>query len=98
ENADDFPNIPDIAIDNSIYLPAEILKKAIQQTIIATSHDDLKPAINGVYMRFHEGAFTFAATDIHRLVQYIRTDIPAIEYPYFIMPRKSVSLLTGLLS
>jgi DNA polymerase-3 subunit beta len=98
ENATDFPEIPEIATKAAIYLPAGILKRAIQQTIIVTSHDELKPAINGVYMSFHEGSFTFVATDIHRLIRYTRTDITAIEHPSFIIPRKTLVLLNGLLS
>ncbi len=98
ENAADFPAIPIATAKTSISLPGNIFKRAIQQTIIATSHDDLKPAINGVYMDFRESAFTFVATDIHRLIRYIRTDITAIEQPSFILPRKTLLLLTSLLS
>ncbi|OJW69902.1 MAG: DNA polymerase III subunit beta [Candidatus Amoebophilus sp. 36-38] len=97
ENATDFPEIPEVVAKTAIHLPADVLKRAIQQTIIATSHDDLKPAINGVYMNFHEGGFTFVATDIHRLIRYNRTGITGIENPPFIIPRKTLLLLNGLL-
>lgn len=97
ENAADFPTIPTEATKTSISLPTDILKRAIQQTIIATSHDDLKPAINGVYIDFRDNAFTFVATDIHRLIRYVRTDITALEQPPFIVPRKTLLLLNSLL-
>lgn len=98
ENAADFPTIPTGNTKASMVLPAHIFKRAIQQTIIATSHDDLKPAINGVYMYFREGTFTFVATDIHRLIRYIRTDIKAVEQIPFILPRKTLLLLTSLIA
>jgi DNA polymerase-3 subunit beta len=98
ENAADFPTIPAGTSKISISLPAAILKRAIQQTIIATSHDELKPAINGVYMDFQDHTFTFVATDIHRLIRYVRTDINSIEQPPFILPRKTLLLLTSLLT
>ena len=97
ENAADFPRLPEITNKSSIHLPSDILKKSIQQTIIATSHDDLKPAINGVYMVFQEGNMTFVATDIHRLVRYTRNDVPTIEQSPFILPRKTLVLLNALL-
>eukprot|EP01132_Coremiostelium_polycephalum_P000135 gene135-184_t len=97
ENAADFPQVPTVDAQSRMQLSSEMLKKAIQQTIIAASHDDLKPAINGVYMNFKEGSFIFVATDIHRLVRYTRDNIQAIGQPPFILPRKTLTLLNGLL-
>jgi len=99
ENAQDFPIIPQPPVgESSIFLPANTLKRAIQQTIIATSHDDLKPALNGVYMKFDEEKFTFVATDIHRLIKYTKTLMGLAAYTPFILPRKSLVLLNNLLS
>ena len=97
ENATDFPKMPDAAPQPTITLPASVLKRAIQQTIIATSHDELKPAINGIYMQFHDKNFTFVATDIHRLIRYNRQVANIVEHAPFILPRKSLFLLNGLL-
>ncbi len=98
ENNADFPAIPVMPEQKAISLPADVCKKAIQQTIIATSHDDLKPAISGVYMCFSNTAFTFVATDIHRLIKYERTGIKALETQPLILPRKTLLLLTNLIS
>lgn len=98
ENNADFPAVPVMPAQKAISLPAEAFKKAIQQTIIAASHDDLKPAISGVYMCFSDTAFTFVATDIHRLIKYERTGISALETPSIILPRKTLLLLTNLIS
>ncbi|MEM7382720.1 MAG: DNA polymerase III subunit beta [Bacteroidota bacterium] len=98
ENAADFPQVVTVAGRVTVSMPAQVLKKAIQQTIIATSHDELRPAMNGVYMSFSETSAAFVATDGHRLVRYTRTDISVAAQESFIIPRKTLMLLTGLLS
>jgi len=98
ENSADFPGIPSIPEQVAIELPAEVFKKAIQQTIIATSHDDLKPAISGVYMSFENTGFTVVATDIHRLIKYERYRINSLATSQMILPRKTLRLLTPLLA
>ena len=98
ENNADFPAIPVMPAKDAISLPADGFKKAIQQTIIAASHDDLKPAINGVYMSFNNTTITFVATDIHRLIKYQRTGISVQEIPSLILPRKTLLLLTNLIT
>ncbi len=97
ENATDFPEVAKVQERVRVQLAAEILKKAIQQTIIATSHDELRPAMNGVYVDISENGFEFVATDGHRLVRYIRTDIQGSSEHPFILPRKTLTLLNGLL-
>lgn len=97
ENATDFPQVATVTANATVNMPAEVLKKAIQQIIIATSHDELRPAMNGGYMSFSEAGVIFVATDGHRLARYKRTDIStAIQRP-FIIPRKALTLLNGLL-
>lgn len=98
ENATDFPQVVSVTGRVTVSMTAQVLKKAIQQTIIATSHDELRPAMNGVYMNFSEAGAVFVATDGHRLVRYTRTDISVVAQESFIIPRKTLMLLTGLLS
>jgi DNA polymerase III subunit beta len=74
-----------------------VLKRAIGQTIVATSNDELRPAMNGVYMDFSEASATFVATDGHRLVRYIRSDVGVATQQPFIVPRKTLTLLNALL-
>ena len=98
ENATDFPRAVTVAGRVTVSMPAQVLKKSIQQTIIATSHDELRPAMNGVYMSFGQEGTVFVATDGHRLVCYKRTDVNVATQQSFIIPRKTLMLLTGLLS
>jgi DNA polymerase-3 subunit beta len=97
ENAMDFPQLTRVHEGVSVDMPAKVLKKAINQTIIATSNDELRPAMNGVYMDCREGNITFVATDGHRLVRYIRSDVGVATQRPFIMPRKTLTLLNALL-
>ena len=97
ENATDFPRLTMTQEGVAVAMPAAALKKAIQQTIIATSSDELRPAMSGVYMNFSEAGATFVATDGHRLVRYTNTDVGVATQKPFIVPKKTLVLLNALL-
>ncbi|XWN35010.1 MAG: DNA polymerase III subunit beta [Roseivirga sp.] len=97
ENATDFPQLKMVQEGVAVNMAAKVLKKAINQAIIATSSDELRPAMNGVHMDFREGGTTFVATDGHRLVRYIRSDVGVATQRPFIVPRKALTLLNALL-
>ena len=97
ENATDFPKIATVTDGLMIEIPAEVLKKAIRQTIAAVSKDELKLAMNGVLIDFKDTGTTFVATDTHRLLRYIRTDISVATRRSLIVPRKALTLLNTLL-
>jgi DNA polymerase III subunit beta len=97
ENATDFPQVAKVQEIVVFNVAAGVLKQAINQTIIATSHDEMRPAMSGVYVDINEEGLQFVATDGHRLVRYIRTDIQGSNQHSFIIPRKTLSLLNGLL-
>jgi DNA polymerase-3 subunit beta len=97
ENATDFPQLREVQKGVSIDMDSKVLKRAISQTIVATSNDELRPAMNGVYMDFSETNATFVATDGHRLVRYVRSDVGVATQQPFIVPRKTLVLLNTLL-
>ena len=97
ENATDFPQIGMERTSTPVDMPADVLKKAIRQTLVAASTDELRPAMNGVHMDFQEDKATFVATDGHRLVRYIRSDIGVSAQRPFIVPKKTLILLNNLL-
>ncbi len=98
ENAADFPEFKMTQEGVSVGMDAQVLKRAITQTIIAASNDELRPAMNGVYINFSEASATFVATDGHRLVRYMRSDVGMSAQRPFIVPRKTLTLLNGLLA
>jgi DNA polymerase-3 subunit beta len=50
------------------------------------------------FFQFSTESLTFVATDAHKLVKYQRTDIAASENAEFIMPKKPLNLLKGILA
>ena len=98
ENAVDFPKVQPIENGFAIDIPADVLMRAVNNTIFATSNDDLRPALTGVLFRIDEDSIMFVATDGHRLVRYKRTDIGAKEPASNILPKKSLTLLKNMLS
>lgn len=97
ENATDFPKIPVVADDFSVDMSTEALGRAINNTIFATSNDELRPSMTGVYMSLSATDITFAATDGHRLIRYRRVDVASEQGNSIIIPRKALNLLKATL-
>ncbi|HZY80045.1 MAG TPA: DNA polymerase III subunit beta [Cyclobacteriaceae bacterium] len=97
ENATDFPKVPAVSHDFSANVSSEVLGRAINNTIFATSSDELRPAMTGVYVNLGEKNTTFVATDGHRLVRYRRTDVKSENGNAIIIPRKALNLLKATL-
>ena len=93
ENATDFPKVPSPSKDFSASISSDVLSKAVSNTIFATSSDELRPAMTGVYVNLGDKSTTFVATDGHRLVRYRRTDIKSENGSTIIIPRKALNLL-----
>lgn len=97
ENATDFPKVPAVSNDFTAEVSSEVLSRAINNTIFATSNDELRPAMTGVYVNLGDKNTTFVATDGHRLVRYRRTDVKSDNGNAIIIPRKALNLLKATL-
>ncbi len=97
ENATDFPKVPDVSDDFSVDISSDVLAKAINNTIFATSSDELRPAMTGVYVNLSSESTTFVATDSHRLIRYRRVDVTSDNDNVIIIPRKALNLLKSTL-
>ena len=97
ENATDFPKVPTVSDGYSVNVSSDVLAKALNNTIFATSNDELRPAMTGVYMKLEETNTTFVATDSHRLIRYRRVDIASDMDHSMIIPRKALTLLKATL-
>jgi DNA polymerase-3 subunit beta len=95
ENPDNFPKEPAADDTSSFTISAAALVTAINKTLFATSNDDLRPAMTGVFFELDKKGIQFVATDAHRLVRYRRTDVSAPKADTFIVPRKPLTLLKG---
>ena len=96
-NGDEFPKAVALASPSKTVLNGGILATAISKTIFAAGNDDLRPVMSGVFFQFSPESLTFVATDAHKLVKYTRTDVTAEEVAEFIMPKKPLNLLKGIL-
>jgi DNA polymerase-3 subunit beta len=93
ENATDFPRVPVVNRAYSLEFSSDVLGRAIANTIFATSSDELRPAMTGVYVQLNENNATFVATDGHRLIRYRRDDAGTNTDLSVIIPRKALNLL-----
>ncbi|HSX33060.1 MAG TPA: DNA polymerase III subunit beta [Candidatus Saccharimonadales bacterium] len=68
-SAEEFPVMPAITEGKTWTVPAEVLKKSLQQVVIAASGDEARPVLTGVYMHTSGGQLFMAATDSYRLAE-----------------------------
>lgn len=97
ENPLDFPRPPQVNKNFNIELNSEILASAINNTLFATSTDELRPAMTGVFIDIQADNTTFVATDGHRLIRYKRFDIQSETENKLILPRKALNLIKSSL-
>ena len=93
ENPDNFPKEPAADDTTSFTLSASSLMTAISKTLFATSNDDLRPAMTGVFFELDKKGLQCVATDAHRLVRYKRKEVKCPKSESFIVPRKPLNLL-----
>ncbi len=97
-DGNEFPKT--IALDepSTTTITGDVLETAISKTIFATGNDDLRPVMSGVFFQFSTENLTFVATDAHKLVKYTRNDVSASQTAEFIMPKKPLNLLKGIIA
>ncbi|MBU3821536.1 DNA polymerase III subunit beta [Flavobacteriaceae bacterium XHP0103] len=94
----EFPKAVALEDPSTTVVTGDILATAISKTIFATGNDDLRPVMSGVFFQFSTEGLTFVATDAHKLVRYKREDVKASQVAEFIMPKKPLNLLKGILA
>lgn len=97
-NSEEFPKTPVKEDITSLSLDGAILQKAINKTVFATGNDELRPVMSGVFCELTPDDITFVATDAHKLVKYVRKDAHSGVTASFILPKKPLNQLRGLLS
>jgi DNA polymerase-3 subunit beta len=96
-SGDEFPKAVTLEDPSVTVVPAEVLATAVSKTIFAAGNDDLRPVMSGVFFQFSPEGLIFVATDAHKLVKYARTDVKASQVADFIMPKKPLTILKGIL-
>ncbi|MCF7561819.1 DNA polymerase III subunit beta [Sabulilitoribacter multivorans] len=97
-NGAEFPKAVALEDPSKTVVTGDVLATAISKTIFAAGNDDLRPVMSGVFFQFSTQGLTFVATDAHKLVKYTREDISANQAAEFIMPKKPLNLLKGILA
>jgi DNA polymerase-3 subunit beta len=98
QNGEDFPKAPGLESAKSLTIGSDVLGKAIVKTLFAAGNDDMRPVMSGVLFEIHEDNVRFVATDAHKLVRYTRNDVKGGAAASFIVPRKPLNLLKGILN
>ena len=94
----EFPKQIEIQDPLKIEINANDFLKAINSTIFASGNDDLRPVMSGVFFQFNSDSLRFVATDAHKLVKYERNDYNSKNNSEFIMPKKPLQILKGILA
>ena len=97
-DGNEFPKAVALEDPSKTIVTGDILATAISKTIFAAGNDDLRPVMSGVFFQFSTEGLTFVATDAHKLVKYTREDVTASQVAEFIMPKKPLNLLKGILA
>ena len=97
EDGEDFPRIPEPESVDTVKLPSNMLIQGINKTLFATSSDELRPAMTGVFFQVDFSKLILVATDAHKLVKYTFAEIESDVSTSFIVPKKALNLLKNAL-
>lgn len=97
QKGEEFPKTPEVEGVNSFEIPSKVLLKAVNKTVFATSSDDLRLNLTGVYLQLQSDKVTFVATDANRLVRFTRNDVKGGGEEALILPKKALNLLKSCL-
>lgn len=98
DKPEDFPKVPEADTDDKFSLPKSVLSHAISSSLFALSSDEMRIAMTGMYVQIDFDKVVFVATDAHKLVRNTYNGIGSNFSTSFILPKKALSLLKGVLS
>lgn len=98
EDSKSFPTEPKASDTTTFNMPAAEFTDGIAKAIIAVSNDDLRPAMSGVLFEISPNNLTLVATDAHRLVRCVKTDVNCKQEDKFIVPKKALNQLKNNLN
>ena len=98
ENGEDFPKIPEPDGVDQISISSETIIKGISKTLFATSSDELRPSMTGIFFQVDFNKLVLVSTDAHKLVKYSFPDSESEVSTSFIVPKKALNLLKNAIS
>ncbi|WP_101841849.1 DNA polymerase III subunit beta [Halobacillus sp. Marseille-P3879] len=101
QDAEEYPQLPQLHTEDSFELPIDLLKSLIRQTVFAVSSSETRPILTGVHVKLENEELHFTATDSHRLAARRiplenkdgESNIPAV-----VIPGKSLNELNKILA
>jgi len=100
EPADSFPAIPESIGETAgfgVVISGGVLKEIIENTVFATSKEELRPATMGVLFQFKGDEFIAVATDGYRLVKIARRGVVNLkggaDFSGVIVPAKTLQII-----
>ena len=97
QNPETYPVLRQAENTTKITLPASVLVNAISKTSFATSNDEMRQQMSGIYCEMNSESLTFVGTDAHKLVRYRRFDVSSEENSSFILPKKPIGMLKNII-
>ncbi len=93
----EFPQLPAIGDEaQSFSMPVNVLTNGVSRALFATATDDLRPTMTGILFDIKPENITFVATDAHKLVRCINTQIKSEIEATFILPKKPATLIKSI--
>jgi DNA polymerase-3 subunit beta len=96
-NGNEFPKQIELLDAHETLINSSDLWNSINSTIFASGTDDLRPVMSGVFFQFNSESLKFVATDAHKLVKFETSNYTSKEVSEFIMPKKPLQILKGIL-
>lgn len=98
-NADEYPRLPHIDEELSIFVPSLLLKNLIRQVAFAASTSESRPILTGIQWNLHGNELTFVGTDGIRLAKSkITVENQSVEMVQsVVVPVKSLNELNKIL-
>jgi DNA polymerase-3 subunit beta len=99
-SAEEYPVIAGIdpAESSKFTVDSDIVLNGISKTVFATSNDEIRPALTGIYLSLQNGEMTFVATDSHMLSRYTVSGVESDTVASIILTKKTAQLLKTVLS
>lgn len=98
KRGNEFPQLPALGDDaQSFSMPVNVLTNGVSRALFATATDDLRPTMTGILFDIKPENITFVATDAHKLVRCINTQIKSEIEATFILPKKPATLIKSII-
>lgn len=99
QDASEYPALQPIESGATVVTVAsDMLLGCISRSLFATSQDEIRPVMSGVYFDLTEDYMAVVATDGHKLVRSRNLTVKSNAPASFILPKKPATLLKNVLS